>query len=124
MSSDEQFIQHIRRWQAWRRPVGAATLGLALYRVFYLHAEALAVFGRDSDARKPTTREVEETWQALKFATGMSLGFALGITVSLGLWLIVSGLATLMGSRKDRLLLQAWKGRDTGPRAGQDHGRA
>ena len=121
MISDEQFVQRVRRWQPWHRSVGVAMLligiavvGLGLYRVFHLRAEALVMLDQFRDGRQPTTRDTKEVMATLEFSSGMLLGLVLGGALAGGGVLIGSGLSTFMGSRRDRLLLQLWEGRAHG----------
>jgi hypothetical protein len=129
MVSDEQFVQHVRRWQPWRRPVGAvmllfgiAVVGMSLYRVSDLRAESMAIFSEMKVGQNPSTRKGEEAMTAAEFTTVMALGFVLGTALAAGMSFILAGCGMLRHSRKDRLLLQAWKGGSTGPQAGHARG--
>jgi hypothetical protein len=131
MISDEQFVERVRRWQPWRRPVGAFMLligigvaGLSLYRVYGLRAESMAIFSEIKRIQNPSTQSANEATTAAEFTTAMALGFVLGTGLAAGMTFIFASFGMLRQSRKDRLLLQAWEGSSTGPQTGHAHGRA
>src|SRR5687767_1513389 len=105
MVSDEQFVQHVRRWQPWRRPVGAfmlligiAVAGLSLYRVYGLRAESMAIFSEIKRGQNPSTQGANEAMTAAEFTTGMALGFVLGGGLAAGMTFLFAGFGMLRQS--------------------------
>lgn len=118
LPTDEQVIERIRRWQRYRRPVGAlcfvlgvAAVALVLYWVHDLRSQALAFFSQLDPTKTPTTQEMQLSFEHAQYNMGFGLGFILATGLSVGTSLAASGLVWLLvQSRKDRLLLQCWDG--------------
>ena len=117
--TDEQVIERIRRWQHYRRPVGATcfVLGLSivaiiLYWVHDLREQSLALLSQLDPSRAPTTQEMQRSFDHAQYNMGFGLGFGLAAALATGASLAASGLVWLLSqSRKDRLLLRCWDGR-------------
>ncbi len=114
--SDDQFIERVRRWQRYRRPVGAlyALLGVAgvvliLYWVNDLRTKSLSVLNEMRDMQNPTTQQVAQSLDHVRFNIGFSLGFSLATGLTAAAGLATSGVVCLLAqSRKDKLLLRCW----------------
>ena len=121
LPTDEQVIEHIRRWQRYLRPAGAicfllglAAVALILYWIHDLRAQSLAFFSQLNDIRRPTTKDVQRSFDYAQYNIGFALGFGLATGLFAGTSLATSGLVWLLTqSRKDRLLLRCWDGQPT-----------
>jgi hypothetical protein len=119
LPTDEQVVERIRRWQRYRRPVGAicfllgvAAVALILYWVHDLRAQSLALLSQLDPSRTPTTQQMQRSFDHAQYNMGFGLGFGLAAGLSAGVWLATSGLLWLLTqNRKDRLLLRCWDGR-------------
>jgi len=117
--SDDQFIERVRRWQRYRRPVGAlcALLGVAgvaliLYWVNDLRTRSLALLDEMRDVQNPTTQQVAQSLDHARFNIGLGLGFSLATGLAAAASLATSGVVCLLAqSRKDKLLLRCWDSR-------------
>ena len=118
LPTDEQVIERIRRWQRYRRPVGAlcfllgvAAVAIVLFWVHDLRAQSLALLSQLDPSKTPSTQEMQDSFEHAQYNWGFGLGFMLASGLAAGASLATSGLVWLLAqSRKDRLLLRCWDG--------------
>ena len=116
LRNDDEFVEGVRNWQRWRRPVGftlsllgAALLVAALYFGYEMQARSRAVFAGLSGSRSPSTQQWEQATKAATFNMGMGLGFVLAGALSGSIPMLINGLhMVFFKTRKDRLLLALW----------------
>jgi hypothetical protein len=119
LPTDEQVIHRVLQAQRYRRPLGAlcvvlglAGIALVAYWVHDLRAQSLAVLNQLSQVSQPTTQQVAQTMDEVRFNSGFTLGFLLAGGLAGACSLAASGFVWLVvRNRKDELLLKCWDGR-------------
>jgi hypothetical protein len=116
MKSDAQIVENVRRVQSYRRPVGSLLLILGLFLVVMVLYESYNQFNSIHDALQKTLSDNQpdlfidytDTFSQMERMHLFSLGFVLACSLSTSMICIATGLALLVGNRKDQLLLKYW----------------
>jgi len=114
--SDELVIDRVRKEQRYRRPLGTVCvviglmgIGLVVYWVHDLDTQSVALFDELAKSPQPSTQHVAQSFDAVRFNTGFSLGFMAAAGLAGATECAVFGLVWItVPSSKDRLLLRVW----------------